>query len=110
MGHLETPIMFGVRRALTESGRWRGWRNNVGKTTDTHVAYGLGKGSPDLVGVLVGSGRLACFEVKAVGGRVDKHQAAWHRAARDAGAFVAVVRSGEEALAALERALSGACE
>lgn len=105
----ETPIMRAQRLALTETGHWRGWRCSSGFDPRANVLYGLGKGAPDLVGVLWG-GRMCCFETKTPKGRLSKRQRAWHGAAREWGIFVAVARSVPEALEALGRALAGGLE
>lgn len=111
----ETEVLHQVRAALMATGRVSLWRNNAGgelvlpeRGPRRFVHYGLGLGSPDLVGFLRGpSARFVGFEVKAPGGRLSKQQRLWHAAAHDGGAFVAVVHSPDEALAALDRALSG---
>lgn len=110
----ETAILQAVRHALVASGHVMLFRNNVGLARAMHgdhpIRFGLGVGSPDLVGILRPSGRLVGFEVKTVRGRLSAEQRAWHTAARMAGAFVAVVRSATEAEAALTRAIGGASE
>lgn len=103
----ETPIMFEVRRALAATGKLLLWRSNTGFDRERKVKYGLGLGGPDLIGVLRPLGRLCGFEVKTPTGRVMPEQKLWHDAVRAAGGFVAVVRSGDEALAALARAENG---
>lgn len=70
------------------------------------LVVGLGKGSPDLVGSV--DGRAIGLELKSPTGRVEPHQATWHEAARRRGAFVAVVRSGDEAVDAVSRCRRGA--
>lgn len=94
-------------------------RNNVGALRDRHdhlVTYGLGTGSPDLVGVLtatIGSRRVGlvfCLEVKRPGEGPSDEQLAWHAFARRRECFVATVTSVEEALAAVERARKGYLE
>jgi hypothetical protein len=69
-----------------------------------HVPYGLGTGSPDLVGILAPWGRWLCLEVKAPGEDARDEQEKCHRAWRRFGAFVETVRSVEEARTALQRA------
>lgn len=71
---------------------------------------GLGEGSPDIVGWLIGSGRTFCLEVKVPGKRATKEQLQWHAAARSQGVFVAVVHSIEESKAAIQRAKEGLSE
>ena len=91
-------------------------RNSVGATQYTNartgkshaVKFGLGEGSPDLVGILrQGSrGLWFCLEVKREGEEAEPHQAKCHEQWRRFGAFVAVVHSKVEALAALRSARS----
>lgn len=69
------------------------------------LVVGLGKGSPDLVGSV--DGRALGLELKSPSGRIEPHQQVWHDAARRRGAFVAVVRSGDEALDAVSRCRRG---
>lgn len=64
--------------------------------------YGLGKGSPDLVGML--NGRWFALEVKAHDGVVSKDQRDCHDIWRRFGAVVAVVRSVQDAKRALAEA------
>lgn len=104
----ETVIMRNVRLALNRTGRARLVRNNVGVDAAHGIRYGLGVGSADLVGMLR-SGRVFCLEVKA-GGRTTREQAAWLASVRRWGGFAAVVRSVEDAMAALERAEQGESE
>lgn len=106
-----TPLMQRIQSAIVRTGRARVLRNNVGKfrrpTSEARVVCGLGTGSPDLVGVLRG-GRAFCLEVKDGSGRLEPDQRRWHEVARKWGVFVAVVRSVDDALAALARAEGGA--
>lgn len=68
------------------------------------IVYGLGTGSPDLVGVV--EGRAFGIELKSATGRVRPEQERWHEAARSRGVLVRVVRTVEEALGAIEEACS----
>lgn len=87
-------------------------RNNVGEAEHVNedsgriyrVAYGLGVGSPDLVGILAPSGRWFCLELKQPGEKPRKGQRECHAAWRKFGAFVAVVTSVDEAKAAIQAA------
>lgn len=68
------------------------------------VPYGLGVGSPDLVGVLrteLGLGVWIGLEVKVPGKDPEAHQAKCHRQWEAFGALVYVVHSAEEAVEAL---------
>lgn len=67
-----------------------------------HVPYGLGKGSPDLVGMLCG--RWFCIEVKVPGEDAEPEQAKCHEAWARFGAFIRVAHSVDEARAALAEA------
>ncbi len=69
------------------------------------IAFGLGVGSPDLVGSL--EGRALGLELKAPGGHLSPEQERWHAAARRRGVAVFTVRSVEEARMAIERARRG---
>ena len=100
----ETSLVLAIRDAIIATGRVLLWRNNTGKLQDRTgrwVQYGLGLGSPDLVGILRPSGRMIAVEVKVPGRKPEEHQEAWHRAARAAGALVIVAHSVQEALDAL---------
>lgn len=84
------------------------WRNNVGMATltdGTTLRYGLAVGSADLVGVC--AGRFFALEVKGPKGRVSDEQKQWIALVRSKGGFAAVVRSVEDALAAVERCRKG---
>lgn len=105
----ETIIMRNIRLAVNRTGRARVVRNNVGLDATSGVRYGLGIGSADLVGMLR-SGRVFALEVKSGPGRLTTEQRAWIAAVRRWGGFATVVRSVEDALAALERAEAGASE
>lgn len=66
-----------------------------------NLTFGLGKGSPDLVGAV--DGRFIGLEVKLPGEKPEPHQAQLHAAWRSLGCFVAVVTSVEEAREAIEQ-------
>jgi hypothetical protein len=102
--------MQAQREALVRTGRVWLYRNSVGFDSRLNIPYGLGKGSPDLVGGLVGTGRWFCIETKSATGVESPEQLAWRSVHRRRGAFVATARTVEQALAALDRALAGARE
>lgn len=81
------------------------WTQRFNKSTGPFQA-GLGTGSADIVGVVkVGKlGRFFALECKLPGQRITKEQTAWLRKMRRLGAHTAVVRSVEQALAAVKRA------
>lgn len=99
----ETSILIWIHDAIALTGKALLWRNNTGRFG--RVAFGLGIGGADLVGIVRPSGRGFALEVKTATGRMSLEQKAWHRAWTDAGGFVACVRSVDEALKALEEAL-----
>lgn len=71
------------------------------------VPYGLGTGSPDLVGILHFGQCIGCWvalEVKCPGEEAEPHQAVVHDQWRAAGALVYVVHSAVEARMALATA------
>lgn len=68
------------------------------------MRFGLGNGSPDIVGILKPWGRFFGVETKTEDGRLSKAQKLWHERARVLGAFVGVARSLEEAIALLNAA------
>ena len=108
--------MDAVRLALGSAVDLVLWRNNCGVAEhwDGHdvsrVRYGLAAGSSDLVGVLAPHGRWFALELKTASGRVTPEQTQWLSLVRRMGGFACVVRSVDEAKAALVRARGGACE
>lgn len=75
---------------------------------DGWFVYGLGEGTPDIIGAV--DGRFCALEVKKPGEKPEPHQARLHAAWRTQRIFVAVVRSVDEARAAIERCRAGAIE
>jgi hypothetical protein len=75
-----------------------------GDGKEFRVPYGLGTGSPDLVGILAPWGRWFCLEVKVPGEEPRPEQVKSHAVWRRFGAYIRSVTSPEEARAALEDA------
>ncbi len=78
----------------------RVWRNNVGMLKDARgipVRYGLGVGSPDLVGLVLGSAQFLAVEIKTPTGRLSAEQDAWLSTIRRMGGIGLVMRSVEDA-------------
>lgn len=94
--------MDSIRAALCAVEGVRVWRNNVGVDTMRGIRYGLGVGSPDLVGIAWG--RFVGLEVKTPTGRVSKEQTMWLDMVRRFGGVAGVARSVEDALAIVEEA------
>lgn len=112
---LERDIQHAIRLELGKHTDLVLFRNSAGVATmtdeqgrDRTQRFGLAVGMPDLVGVLGPGGRWVGLEVKRPGQKPRREQLACHELLRRFGAFVAVVTSVEEALAALERARGGA--
>jgi hypothetical protein len=112
----EAQISAAIRLALGADPTLVLWRNNVGiaehwngKGVDT-VRYGLAPGSADFVGVLLPAGRFIALEIKSPTGRATPEQVNWLALVRRMGGFAAIVRSVDEARAAIERARGGASE
>lgn len=105
----ETTISKQIRIALNRTNRVRLLDNEVGFASHERVRYGLGNGSPDLVGVLR-CGRVFCIEVKTPRAyRTPDHgcsadQLAWWRAAPLWGVLGGIADSVERALELLEAA------
>lgn len=112
----ETPIMNAALLALNRLPRVKAMRNNVGKLEDATgrwVTYGLGDGSPDIVGIItIGTERfpIACafsIEIKRPGGYTKpdrlRLQEAWRRAAVKRGMLSELAFSADEAVAIVER-------
>lgn len=107
----ETALSRNIRLALNRSGRCRLLDNEVGtgaSASGSFVRYGLGNGSPDLVGVLrTTPPTLFCIEVKMPGKHLNADQPAWWRSARAWGVLGGVAHSINEAMALLDLAESG---
>ncbi len=106
----EGQIQDAIRLALTDEPGLVMWRNNTGvaEHRGARVRYGLAVGSADLVGCL--DGRFVALEVKTAVGRASTEQRQWLDLVRRNGGFGAIVRSVEEAHAAIARARTGASE
>ncbi len=108
----EADVLRDVLRAFDGAADVRLWRNSVGTTEEwgagprgtvqaRHITYGLGPGSPDVVGVLTvgGVGVWVGIEVKSPTGRVRPEQAAWLAAGAARGMVTGVARSADDARA-----------
>ncbi len=112
---LETKIQADIEAAIGAEPDLLLLRNSVGRATfysdegkPYHVPYGLGVGSPDLVGLLrielrpgVAVAVWFCLEVKAAEGALEPEQVKCHAMWRRFGALIYTVRSPDEARAAL---------
>lgn len=102
----EGNIMREIQNELSRSGRCVLTRNSCGFDPANNVTYGLGVGSPDLVGVLIPSGVAFCIEVKTPKGRASKEQIAWWRAWGKRGVRGGFANSVAQAMALLNEATS----
>jgi hypothetical protein len=109
---LEAEVQRQIEAAIGAEPDLLLFKNSVGKARyvtktdgkEFHVPYGLGEGSPDLVGVLAPRGVWLCLEVKVPGEDAEPHQAKVHDVWRRFGALVFVVHSADEARTALTTA------
>jgi hypothetical protein len=110
----EREIQHAIREALGLEPGVCLWRNQVGQYTEERggrkrvIRTGLAVGSADLVGIV--DGRFFALETKSPTGRPTAEQSRWLQLVRNMGGFACVVRSADEARAALARARAGACE
>lgn len=94
-----------IRAAVTRLPGVRMWRNNTGALYDETgrlVAYGLAKGSADLVGIV--DGRFVALEVKKPGERAEPDQELWLGQVNQVRGVGVVVYSPEEACEAIAMA------
>ncbi len=80
----------------------RVFRNNNGFDEGRQIKYGLGKGSPDLVG-FTRTGQFLGVEVKTLKGRVSPEQKVWIALITEFGGLAIVIRSVAEAEALVEK-------
>lgn len=114
----ESEIQYAIRVDLGRVPDLRLFRNNVGVADirGSKVRFGLAKGSSDLIGFLrmeIDGRRIARFislEIKTATGKTTTEQDMWLALVRAFGGFACVVRSVEEARAAIERARQGECQ
>lgn len=104
----ERDIQAAVRLALGSDPGLVLFRNSVGYDSNTRQRFGLCPGSADLVGCC--DGRFIGLEIKSERGRSSPEQIRWAELIRSKGGFVAVVRSVDEAIAAVARCRAGGRE
>jgi hypothetical protein len=106
----ETTIVQEILGAINALPNVVGARNNVGMIEDKRgipVFFGLGEGSPDIVGIITLGEHPACvavafgLEVKQPGKYATRKQRAWHAVAKRRGLRTGVVRSDREAVDAV---------
>lgn len=105
---LEDELQARIRLSLGKRTDCVLFRNSVGLGTNQsggRVRYGLSKGSSDLIGFIRGSGRFIALEVKTEVGRESEDQKRFRALVNLGGGFARVVRSEEEANAAVDEAI-----
>lgn len=107
----EAVLQSKIRAVLCRAGSpVRVFRNNVGSLPDGNggrVTFGLGKGSADLIGLIVGSGRFLGVEIKRPGQKQTPEQKAWAKTIETYGGIAIVLRSVEEAEEFLRGVING---
>lgn len=107
----ESRLLSEIRLALGRDPRVVLWRNNTGSALQDYgsaglkpLRYGLAVGSSDLIGLVRPSGRFVALEVKSPRGQVSREQAMFLALVESMGGVARVVRSVDEARAAIEEA------
>jgi hypothetical protein len=72
-------------------------RRRTSRNRDRPQQAGLGTGTADLIGYVLGSGRFFALEVKTGSGRVSAEQEAWIGQTNCEGGYAAIARTPEEA-------------
>lgn len=107
----ESKLLAEIRVALAREPDMVLWRLSAGLSfglDGTQYRAGMVPGASDLIGVGPG-GRFIALEVKTTTGRVSDEQKMFMELVRKKGGFAAVVRSVDEALAAVRRMRCGGC-
>lgn len=102
----EVQLLHAILLTLGARNDCRIWRVNVIVAQDRatgRVVRSSQPGAADISGILKPSGRRLELEVKSENGRVRPEQAAFLKMVREHGGVAEVVRSVEEAVAAVER-------
>lgn len=107
VNQLEGAIMDAIRKELGDKRRYPDlalFRNNTGVLMDENgrrVAFGLCKGSSDLIGIL--EGRFIAIEVKTPDGRETEEQKLFGAGIEQLGGAYCVARSVADAVVFIER-------
>lgn len=109
----EADIQQAIRIAVGRAPDLVLWRNSAGVAVHADSGhtqrFGLCRGAADLIGIGPG-GRFVALEVKTDRGRIMPEQRMFLELVRRRGGFAAVVRSVEDAHAALDRCRRGESE
>lgn len=108
----EAEIQCEIRKALGLDPDLVLWRNNSGAMPSAAggapVRFGLAKGASDLIGIC--AGRFIALECKTPKGKPTQDQLKFIQLVRRKRGFAAIVRSVDDALAAVQRCKAGAVE
>lgn len=102
--HYLFPWREGAKGIIWRSNTGGGWHidKRTGRMGKRPVYFGL-PGSPDLVGIMAGNGRMIGVEVKSKDGRLSGNQIIFQEWMNKAGGIYIVARSYEECDAGLKR-------
>jgi hypothetical protein len=105
----EGDVRQAIEIALNKQGLVRVFLNAQysGPARGGYTRAGLGTGTADLVGYVLGSGRFFALEVKTLVGKVSDEQREWLAQTNREGGYAAVVRGPEEACAYARKAAEG---
>jgi hypothetical protein len=105
----EGDVRQSIEIALNKQGLVRVFLNAQysGPARGGYTRAGLGTGTADLVGYVLGTGRFFAQEVKKENGRVSDEQQAWIDMVNREGGYAAIARSPEEAVRHAKRASEG---
>lgn len=95
----EGDVRRSIEIALNKQGLVRVMLNAQysGPARGGYTRAGLGTGTADLVGYVIGSGRFFALEVKTGSGKVSAEQAAWIEQTNREGGYAGVARTPKEA-------------
>lgn len=109
-----TELVHAIRVALGREPDFTIWQNSKvtydRRTGKPKAKPGLQTGASDLVGILFPYGRMVCLEAKTGNATLMPHQRLFAQLIRSRGGFATVVRSVDDARAALDRARRGDSE
>lgn len=105
----EGDVRREIEIALSRQGLVRVFLNAQysGPARGGYTRAGLGTGTADLVGYVLGSGRFFALEVKTNTGRPSPEQVAWLEMVNREGGYAAIARTPEEAINHACRAATG---
>jgi hypothetical protein len=99
----ELGALPGIVIGQNASGRAH-YASDDGRSFRVPYGWPAGAGGPDILAVVAPLGRLVAFEVKTGNARASKEQRAVHEALTAVGVVVAIVRSVDDARAAIRAA------